>query len=366
MSFQQQCIICGNLDAQLSDSLHDNQLDDYQYCHCPSCGRYIIPDSSYFLFDNSASYGNSDLYDKDKLCKYLVYNKINNRNAFIGTQQAFDKYIRLNPQSEAFLATAKMVEIWYPKTFVERIDYILLYLAKQTKFIGESLQISLNHISRLFFFENEVGDDNYNKELRFLMRYLSRQELIEHTITDDEFSNFFSTIKVTKCINITLSAKAWDKIYELQKNQSQNREVFVAMSFHESAYEIRAAIKMGIDNAKYSSLLMDEIVHNHQIVPEMLRLIKESRFMIMDISSPNFGAYYEAGYALGLGKEVIVTCKQEVWDKKDFSCDKDEKCYFKQIAIKPHFDIAQKQILVWKDYADLTKKLTEWIKHIVG
>jgi hypothetical protein len=32
--------------------------------------------------------------------------------------------------------------------------------------------------------------------------------------------------------------------------------------------------------------------------------------------------------------------------------------------LKPHFDLAQKQILVWKDEADLTKKLTEWIKFL--
>ena len=30
--------------------------------------------------------------------------------------------------------------------------------------------------------------------------------------------------------------------------------------------------------------------------------------------------------------------------------------------LRPHFDIAQKQILIWKDYQDLAHKLTEWIK----
>lgn len=165
---------------------------------------------------------------------------------------------------------------------------------------------------------------------------------------------------------VQLMPKALERIYDLQKNQSSNKDVFVAMSFHPSANNIRNAIKKAIDDAKYSSLLMDEIVHNHQIVPEMLRLIKESRFMIMDITQPNFGAYYEAGYAQGLGKEVIITCSQEVWDKKDFTCKKDKDCKFEEIATKPHFDIAQKQVLKWKDYDDLTKQLTEWIRHIIG
>ena len=33
--------------------------------------------------------------------------------------------------------------------------------------------------------------------------------------------------------------------------------------------------------------------------------------------------------------------------------------------LKPHFDIAQKQILVWNDYDDLAKKLCEWIKALI-
>ena len=81
----------------------------------------------------------------------------------------------------------------------------------------------------------------------------------------------------------------------------------------------------------------------------------------MDITDPNYGAYYEAGYALGLGKEVIITCRKDVHDRKAFKCDKDEMCKFEEKALKPHFDIAQKQILVWENTADLTKQLKEWI-----
>lgn len=109
----------------------------------------------------------------------------------------------------------------------------------------------------------------------------------------------------------------------------------------------------------------------------MLRLIRESRFLILDITEPNFGAYYEAGYASGLGKEVIVCCKKEIFDKKNFICphlekikeeDKEtlskEDCKYYSKALRPHFDIAQKQTLVWEDEGDLTKKLTEWIKFL--
>ena len=132
------------------------------------------------------------------------------------------------------------------------------------------------------------------------------------------------------------------------------------MAFNENTKNTREAIRKGIQHAEYDATLIDEIIHNKQIVPEMLRLIRESRLLVMDITEPNYGAYYEAGYAQGLGKEVIITCSDKVFSKTYES--EEEKKMMKYI--KPHFDIAQKQILVWHDVEDLTKKLSEWIKAI--
>ena len=129
------------------------------------------------------------------------------------------------------------------------------------------------------------------------------------------------------------------------------------MAFNEGTEKTREAIKKGISDAGFSPEFIDEIVHNHQIVPEMFRLIRESRFLILEISDPNYGAYYEAGYALGKGKEVIICCNKEI-----FEGGSGEKSKYR----KPHFDIAQKQILIWDDYTDLQKKLSEWIKAIIG
>lgn len=351
------CPICGREEIEIWVSSINDKLACYG---CPVCGNFFAR-NAFLNFRNEHPLME---YNTVKLKSYLLYHPSKKRAVFL-IKDDYEKYIT-DEYVEVYNLTPEMVEMWYPKTFAERIDYILIYLAKNTKFIGESILIPIDKISELFFFENSVGNRDWNKELKFIMRYLGNQQLIENPIKEEDFNTFLTATGMTKNISITLSAKAWERIYELQKVQSNNKDVFVAMSFHESAKDIRRAIKQGIDNAEYSSLLMDEIVHNHQIVPEMLRLIKESRFMIMDITQPNFGAYYEAGYAQGLGKEVIITCSQEVWDKKDFSCDKDDNCLYKQISTKPHFDIAQKQVLVWKDYSDLTKKLTEWVKHLIG
>ncbi len=63
-----------------------------------------------------------------------------------------------------------------------------------------------------------------------------------------------------------------------------------------------------------------------------------------------YGAYYEAGYAEALGKEVIICCREDI-----FNGDK-----------KPHFDIAQKSSIVWKDEEDLENRLYKRIEATVG
>ena len=47
------------------------------------------------------------------------------------------------------------------------------------------------------------------------------------------------------------------------------------------------------------------------MIDDRLRVeIQSSRFLIVDLTDRNAGAYWEAGYAEGLGKPVIYTCQE--------------------------------------------------------
>ena len=89
---------------------------------------------------------------------------------------------------------------------------------------------------------------------------------------------------------------------------------------------------------------MDEIEHNHQIVPEMLYEIRESRFVIAELTGHNNGAYFEAGYALGFGKEVIQVCNKEKFGEDG------------------HFDVKQINTVLWENQDDLSARLDARIK----
>ena len=95
---------------------------------------------------------------------------------------------------------------------------------------------------------------------------------------------------------------------------------------------------------------MDELEHNNQIVPEMLYQIKQARFLVVDESDCNLGAYYEAGYAAGMGKPVIHICN---------------KARFNDAA---HFDVRQVNTIMWTpdDIDDLSRRLAKRIEATVG
>ena len=356
MGINEKCCICGNKNCTVGSY---KDIFNYLVFNCEHCGKYILPISSPYLTNIVPAEVN-----KSKVWEFLFFNKKKGRTYFIGEIKDFSKFLDTDPSAKLILITSDQINSWYPRNFSQMIDLSLLYFYENQEFLGENKEYSFYELTKVFFIE-----DAHCEEERAPQKYVNRISYFTSYLNDIGYIKRFSASAINDFrwshkVTITITPAGLEKCYDLQKNG--NKDVFVAMSFHKSAEDIRAAIKQGIDNAQYSSLLMDEIVHNHQIVPEMMRLIKESRLMIMDITYPNFGAYYEAGYAQGLGKEVIITCKREVWDQKKFVCEKDDNCRYIEIASKPHFDIVQKQILVWDDYDDLTKKLAEWIKHLVG
>jgi len=51
------------------------------------------------------------------------------------------------------------------------------------------------------------------------------------------------------------------------------------------------------------------------LIDDLMRVqIRQSRFVISDLTDHNNGAYWEAGYAEGLGKPVIYTCRTDHFD----------------------------------------------------
>jgi nucleoside 2-deoxyribosyltransferase len=67
------------------------------------------------------------------------------------------------------------------------------------------------------------------------------------------------------------------------------------------------------------------------LIDDQLRVaIRTSRFLISDLTHANNGAYWEAGFAEGLGRPVIYTCRKAEWDER-----------------KTHFDTNHLVTIIW-------------------
>jgi len=83
------------------------------------------------------------------------------------------------------------------------------------------------------------------------------------------------------------------------------------------------------------------------LIDDALRVaIRTSRFLIADLTHENRGAYWEAGYAEGLGKHVIYTCEEKKFD-----------------GLQTHFDTNHHLTIKWDASApDKLKRAAEKLK----
>jgi hypothetical protein len=119
---------------------------------------------------------------------------------------------------------------------------------------------------------------------------------------------------------LKLSMDGWGYYEQLKRGAIINRKAFMAMQYGDidldDVFEkcFRAAVKA----TGYELFRLDE-KPQAGIIDDRLRVeIRTSRFLISDLTHGNRGAYWEAGYAEGLGKPVIYTCEKGVFNNTHF------------------------------------------------
>ncbi|MES5929753.1 hypothetical protein QCI77_27825 [Bacillus cereus group sp. MG9] len=127
------------------------------------------------------------------------------------------------------------------------------------------------------------------------------------------------------------------------KIPNYGKKVFVAMSFNDELKELRKQLCEGIEANGFKPVIIDSKEHNNQIVPEIFYEIERAEFVIADLTHHKAGVYYEAGYAKGIGKQVIFTCRKDEFEKR-------------------HFDVAQTNTIVWESEYELNRKLSSRVE----
>lgn len=237
-----------------------------------------------------------------------------------------------------------------PLSIYERADNLLRYLNEKSNLLGTVIKFyELDNAKKAQKTAYELlawTESIEISEVITLAEYCHEEGWIEHRVTDRSGASK-NTIH-----ELMLRPPGYARLAELDGKNSGSTQAFVAMWFGDSmnnAY--KNGIALGIIEAGFEPIRVDEKVHNNKIDDEIIAEIRRSRFVVADFTQGEDGArggvYYEAGFAHGLNIPVIFTCHKDALDKV-------------------HFDTRQYNHIVWEEPEDLCKKLSQRISATIG
>lgn len=305
-----QCILCEELaERQAQDALNTNF-----FYSCPNCGKFFASDD-FIKFSPKENHA-------------LL-------SGFVNYENKSNKYPQFKTDNiNLFLSHPIM-----PKSLLDKADKLLLYYFDLTHYYSESIPTSLR--PAVCFAKNQ-------QELFGLYTLLESHQLLggfyPGMMRNDPKQKLFVT------------STGFRRCEELRSaSYVESTTAFVAMWFGKDMHTVyEKAIAPAIEECGYVPVRVDNIEHNNDITDEIIAGIRESRFVVADMTGYRGGVYYEAGFAHGLGLPVIFTCRRDWFDGET---DGD-----RVIKERIHFDINHQNIIVWDNVDDLKDRIINRIR----
>lgn len=157
-----------------------------------------------------------------------------------------------------------------------------------------------------------------------------------------------------KTYELDLTLAGWREYEATKSGHRPGKYGFIAMKFGDAILEelCRDVIKPGIKELLNFDLVDLRDVARAGIIDNLMReQIRDSAFVLVDLTHDNPGAYWEAGYAEGLGKPVVYLCEQSKFG--DF---------------KTHFDTNHLTTVMWdrNDDRAFVAQLVATLKRSLG
>jgi len=153
--------------------------------------------------------------------------------------------------------------------------------------------------------------------------------------------------------NATLSFNGWQRYEELKRGAASGSAAFMAMQYLDPQLDdiVNNHFRPAVQQTGFELRRLDD-QPKAGLIDDRLRVeIKACRFLIADLSHGNRGAHWEAGYAEGLGKPVIYTCRQDVFGNPNHEHH-------------PHFDTNHHLTVIWdpNEIDEACQRLKETIR----
>lgn len=204
---------------------------------------------------------------------------------------------------------------------------VLEYLAKHSRWPGDRVKLFYGEHAPLF---DAVSED----EVGFLVDHLlSRKQLhhVENLVGGKE---------------LVVTPDGWARLEPPAGGGIPGR-CFVAMAFDESLDSAYAnGIQPAVTECGFVPVRIDLVEHNEKICDKILAEIRQAQFVVADFTLHRPGVYFESGFAMGLGRPVIWTCRKDHLGQA-------------------HFDTRQYNHIEWETPAELRTKLADRIRALI-
>lgn len=276
------------------------QKAERDYFECPRCGPYSL---SYEAVQDLAWH---IAHGKDSRARlsHALYHMTRRENWVLITNELLQK----------ILENTKLPR---PQ---EQLENLILWLGETQPNMGAAVRPELDAIAA-------VGADDISS-LAFLV-----SQAINIGLLEGQVEYYADGSCIIHSLQLTLGG--WKTFEELQRGKSTSRIAFMAMQFGDEELDrvYKDHFKIGVEATGFDLKRVDE-GQPAGLIDDRLRVeIRQSRFLIADLTHQNRGAYWEAGFAEGLGKPVIYTCRKDVFEDK---------------AKGTHFDTNHHLTVVWE------------------
>jgi hypothetical protein len=308
------CPICKS-DAETNEPIdHGGRYS--QFFECASCGNYIInPD----LLENDVFGG----YYSEAQIALLAHIMTKNR-----WRHGEDRLYLTEEWIDVQLHNKRLPN---PK---ELRDNFVMWLAEHTGNFGNDIKYW--DVEDAFL---EIGALN-RKALSNITNWCVENNYVKISSRTNNDARFASYLELT--------LEGWEYYESIKSSNEDSKRAFMAMPFGKEELDkvFKDYWKPAVEAAGFTLERLDERPKAGSIDDRLRQTIRRSAFLICELTQANRGAYWEAGFAEGIGIPVIYTCRED--------CHKTDA----------HFDVNHHLCVIWNEdnLEEKKKELTATIR----
>jgi len=270
------CPVCGN-----QATIHPTQGDRKEYT-CDTCGQFEITGTAEAVLANNIAWTAM-------------------KRSALSHRIRLDQNLDARPRIDTYLMERVAQGAIRLPTPPQQATNLLRYVGERVSESGEPIRGWDSTIHAL------VGAPNSRAAVELLFE-LEQQGLVKGSLG--------RTISGPPSIfDLEPTLTGWNALEREVKDNGTGRVAIIAMKFGDPELDafVDGVVKAAVVQAGY---LLERVSDRPRagVIDQIMRLkIRDAPFLLADLSHDNNGAYWEAGFAEGLGKPVIYLCHAEKW-----------------------------------------------------